>query len=164
MREVVDARTAAAALRVGDIDDRHALDLLQKRAGLRADALAVREVAGILVRDPDGPRGAPRTWLQDLAEIADARREPLRPVGPGGAVQARRTRGGPAERPLQLRGGPDDAKPPGELGEPHQQHGPAGPGERVEAELAERARQRSRALPIAQHLARAFHDAAERHA
>src|SRR5438128_775168 len=87
MREVVDARAAAAAPRVGDIDDRHALDLLQKRAGLRADALAVREVAGILVRDPDGPPGAPRTWLQDLAEIADARREPLRPVGPGGVVR-----------------------------------------------------------------------------
>src|SRR2546425_3652531 len=86
MREVVDARAAAAALRVGDVDDRHALHPLEQRAGLRADPLAVREVAGILVRDPDGPGGAPGTRLQDLAEIADARREPLRTVGPGGVV------------------------------------------------------------------------------
>ncbi len=53
MAEVVDAGAAAAPLRIGDVDDRDAFDRAEQSARLRSNALPMREMAGILVHDPD---------------------------------------------------------------------------------------------------------------
>src|SRR5437762_225869 len=88
MREVVDAGAPAAALRIGDRDDRDVRDRREEGPRLATDPLSVREVAGVLVDDPD------RTWraaldgdrIDGLRRVADAGAESSRPEGPRGIV------------------------------------------------------------------------------
>src|SRR6266542_3124173 len=56
VRQVVDARAPAAALGVGDRHDRDVGYRREQRAWLAPDALAVREMAGVLVDDADRAR------------------------------------------------------------------------------------------------------------
>ena len=82
--QVVNTGAPAAPLGVFDVDEGYALDRAKKCPRLSADPLPVCEVTGVLVHDANGPPGAPRTGLHDLADVADPGRECLGSISPQG--------------------------------------------------------------------------------
>src|SRR3989442_928381 len=111
----------------------------------------------VLVDDPNRAPRARRDWLHDLAQVAHPRRECLRPTRPQRVrrqdvavrLEVRAASGGiDYHLPVVPREGVDVV--PGELTRAF-----AVPGVRVQGAAT--------ALPLTQHLARAFHDPTERH-
>ena len=89
LHEVVDAGRAAAQLPVGGLEQLELRDPAQQRARLRADALRVREVAGVVVGDAQRERMARRLRLvlgEQLGDVVDAGRERGGALGPLGVV------------------------------------------------------------------------------
>ena len=129
--DVVDARRAAAQLGLGDLLQRQAGDRLEQPPRLGADALGVREVAGVVVGDRSsragaaGPpgrarRGSPRRRGPSRRRRAPGRRTPgRRPAGrrtPSSWSRSRRRSRRPARRRWTRRsrraGGRSPAPPP----------------------------------------------------
>ena len=67
LKEVVDPRAAAAAVRIGQGDESEPRHGGEKRARLSTDPLRVREVAGVVVRDR-GADLAPQVRRSDFGE------------------------------------------------------------------------------------------------
>ena len=84
--QVVDAGAAAADLLLGERQQLDAGNRAQQIARRLADALRVREVAGVVIRHAHRermPRRSRRTELgEDLGDVAHARRERARALGP----------------------------------------------------------------------------------
>ncbi len=76
LEHVVDAGAAAAEVALGQLDEREARDAPEQLARLVADPLAVRQMAGVVVRHGDvEPAQRQVRAGQDLADVASARRE-----------------------------------------------------------------------------------------
>src|SRR2546422_4711280 len=88
MSEVVDARRAATAFVVAELDDAYLRDSVEERARLEAHLLAVCEMAGILVRDAYWHRSwrSDEVRRQKFGDIADANGEALGAIAPSGIV------------------------------------------------------------------------------
>src|SRR5439155_14002503 len=82
MCEVVSARAAAAPLGIGDRDEIDPLERAEELPRLLADALTVRQVAGVLIHDAEAPPESPPSVRRgdDLARISYTSRDRARGV------------------------------------------------------------------------------------
>src|SRR6202022_4199059 len=95
--QVVDARTAAALVALGDLQELEAGNAAQERPRLLANALRVREVAGIVVRHPQRDRVTGRRRAdpgEKLRDVPDLRGKRGRPGGPV-RIAGKQAGGGP---------------------------------------------------------------------
>ncbi len=87
--QIIDARAATADIRLGWLGHLELGYLAKQRARLAGDALAVAQVAGVVIGDPRRNRMAWRAWRlagQQFRDVAHLRRERLRPFSIGGIV------------------------------------------------------------------------------
>src|SRR5205823_4840659 len=162
----VNTGAPAAPLGVFDVDEGYALDRAKKCPRLSADPLPVCEVTGVLVHDANGPPGAPRMGLHDLADVADPGRECLGAISPQGiaalavdaaerrSFRASRQRRGPADAAGQASGHPRETKARADVRETGRQS----ESPRTRDGIERGPRECSAVLAILQDLARALHD------